>query len=418
MGGKHIKISGGGITETARNDYRMDANDTITNYGGQGVQQNGSKGGVINGKFETIPVGSKCVVEFRPCKDWKGEFGIDWERKSDSHMAVDNAYNGIIGKYGRIYGSEPGAVFTPSNESYKKHLTEYAFFNSYKGKYTVPNMTLIEGETAYLDTITEVLEIPDSMHYEYDTKTFELVILKKLTKSVGKNYDEKAVSIKCIKKFTDNQSIKVIAVKDGKSARVGQINIMANSNLKSVNIIFIPVSHNRVQGAIKGNEITITKNALRQSYIIANIISGGSITAEGRWFNFFFTKMDKGKQLMDSSNVLSIHNYLDGKFFETKENAIYKSYYRVYMLPEGTLNGIAKDVGGVKTVAVFQNRNDSSAPHELMHAMGLYHTFDNDGKYTYKYKNTDNIMDYTHLIGKQRFSTNRWQWKILNPQIS
>lgn len=52
--GNHTKIAGGGITETSRNEYRMDAFDKITNYGGDGVQQNGAQGGVVNGKNEEI----------------------------------------------------------------------------------------------------------------------------------------------------------------------------------------------------------------------------------------------------------------------------------------------------------------------------------------------------------------------------
>jgi Metallo-peptidase family M12B Reprolysin-like len=88
------------------------------------------------------------------------------------------------------------------------------------------------------------------------------------------------------------------------------------------------------------------------------------------------------------------------------------------MLPASEkLNGVAEDLGNnAKVVVVFQNRNDSTSPHELMHAMGLVHSFDNDGKYTYEITKTDNIMDYTHWINKNRFSTSRWQWKILNSQ--
>lgn len=106
-------------------------------------------------------------------------------------------------------------------------------------------------------------------------------------------------------------------------------------------------------------------------------------------------------------------------FFEDNNNEIYRDYYRLYMLPSSnTLNGMAEDIGGKsRVVVVYQNRNDSTAPHELMHAMGLYHTFDNNGLFTYKFRNTDNIMDYTHQIGKNRFSINRWQWKILNPRV-
>jgi len=52
--GNHTKIAGGGISELTRGNYRMDAADTITNYGGDGLQQNGANGGVINGKNEKV----------------------------------------------------------------------------------------------------------------------------------------------------------------------------------------------------------------------------------------------------------------------------------------------------------------------------------------------------------------------------
>lgn len=55
--------------------------------------------------------------------------------------------------------------------------------------------------------------------------------------------------------------------------------------------------------------------------------------------------------------------------------------------------------------------------HELLHAMGLYHSFDNESTYTFEIFKTDNIMDYTHLKRKNRFSTNKFQWKKINPSI-
>ncbi|GAA4762741.1 hypothetical protein GCM10023230_10120 [Flavobacterium hankyongi] len=75
------------------------------------------------------------------------------------------------------------------------------------------------------------------------------------------------------------------------------------------------------------------------------------------------------------------------------------------------------DLNFISRSGVYQGGNDSTAPYELMHAMGLYHTFDNDGKFTYKLYNTDNIMDYTHQVREDRFSTNKWQWKILNSNM-
>ncbi|EKT3967183.1 hypothetical protein NTJ12_002265 [Flavobacterium psychrophilum] len=364
---------------------------------------------------------AKCVVEYRPCKDWKGEFGIDWPRKNDSKMAVDIPYNGIIGKYGALYATDPAAVFTKDKKAYTNHLNQYDTFNCYKGKYYAPNVTLMQGETAFLDTITEVEEEPEKLHYVYDTEIFELTILKKLSSTKGKHFDEKSLKIKCLKQFTQKQSIRIIATKNKYLEKVGEIFVLPNNKVKNVNVLFIPVKYEIDEGSKVGNEIQITANALKQAYINPNIILLVTpIVAKGLFFDFFFTSKGKdGKTKMDTSTHTSIHGYLDEKFFETKENDIYKNHYRVFMLPASEkLNGMAEDIGkNAKAVVVYQNRNDSTTPHELMHAMGLYHTFDNNGLFTYKIRNTDNIMDYTHQIGKKRFSVNRWQWKILNPQI-
>jgi hypothetical protein len=414
---------GGKITISAKGSIKTYAKENIVFNAGKTITATGDENGVSFGEPDDVPPAptiAKCIVEYRPNKEWKGEFGIDWARKADSKMAVDISYNGIIGKYGLVYATESSAVFTPENKSYLNHLNQYSSFNCYKGRYYVPNLTLMEGETANLDAITEVEEQPEKLHYVYDTDIFELNILKKLTTTKGKHFDENALQIKCLKKFSQKQSIRIIATKNKYLEKVGEILVLPNDKVKEVNVLFIPVKYSST-GTVKGNEIQITTNALKQAYINPNVsIFPKIITVSGLWFDFFFTSKGKnGKAKMDTSNFASIHRYLDEKFFETKENDKYKNHYRVYMLPESEkLNGMAENIGkNTKVVVVYQNRNDSTSPHELMHAMGLYHTFDNDGLFTYKIFNTDNIMDYTHQKGKNRFSVNRWQWKILNPEV-
>ena len=420
----YISIVRGKIIETTGGSDTIYANK-IT-YEAKGIiSQTGVEKGVFydkNPKSAPINTRAKCVVEYRPGKEWKGEFGIDWLRKADSKMVVDNNYNGIIGKYGKIYATEKGSIFTPDKKSYLKHLNEYSSFNCYKGKYYVPNLTLMQGETAYLDAITEVKESPDKLHYAHDESIFELTILKKLTTTKGKHFDGRSISIKCLKKFSQKQTIRIIATVGLYMEKVGEICILPNDNVKNVNVLFIPVEYGKLpKTTIVGNELQITKNALKQAYINPLIEKYAiPIKIGGWWFDWFFTSKGKnGTTKMDTSESQSIHRYLDNKFFEDIKNKIYKNHYRVYMLPPSEkLNGMAEDVGNnAKVVVVYQGRNDSTSPHELMHAMGLYHTFDNDGLYTYKLQNTDNIMDYTHQIGKSRFSVNRWQWKILNPQV-
>ncbi len=106
----------------------------------------------------------------------------------------------------------------------------------------------------------------------------------------------------------------------------------------------------------------------------------------------------KKKKLQKEDNGLSFYEYTSGTSYFLK-NANYVGQ-------------------GVKTVIVFQNRdNFTSMVHELIHSIGVHHTFDNDSKYTFELRKTDNVMDYTHQIGKKRFTTNIWQWRILNKNI-
>ncbi|KFF00460.1 hypothetical protein IX39_07380 [Chryseobacterium formosense] len=386
------------------------------------------------GKPPASPTLSKCAVFFRPTKNWKGEFGFDWVRVADTKLETDISYNGIIGNYGKVYATNTNdpknlPKFTPDTKKYNGILTEYNNFGVYKGKYYVPNMTLIAGETAVLDAIVHIEEKPDKLHYAYNTDVFEIIILKQFTVAKGTNFDESSVSIKCKKIFTSPETIRIIATKNKLMQKVGEIKVLPNNKIKNVNIIMIPVTVKKMNstGSVKGNEKVITQNAFNQSYIKANILEKTKpIIADGFLFNLFFTTKDKnGNIVTDISNWRSIHSTLDKIFFEDKKNEIYKSYYRVYMLPTSlNLNGIAEDVGNVKTVVAFQNRNDSSTAHEILHAMGLYHTFDNNSPYTFKLYNTDNIMDYTHQTRnpktnkmKSRFSTNKFQWKKINEGI-
>jgi len=49
--------------------------------------------------------------------------------------------------------------------------------------------------------------------------------------------------------------------------------------------------------------------------------------------------------------------------------------------------------------------------HELGHNLNLKHTFTQSAQHVYKYKSTDNIMDYS---GSDSIFYH-WQWKIMNP---
>lgn len=260
-----IRVVGGTLTKTTGGNHNIFSDENIVYNAGTKITETSDKGISANDPKDTPPpvIRSKCIVEYRPSKDWKGEFGIDWPRKGDSKLQVDIPYNGIMGKYGEIYANKAGAIFTTDNNAYQKHLNQYSSFNCYKGKYYVPNVTLMNGETAFLDAITEVEEEPEKLHYVYDASIFELTILKKLTSTKGKHFDEKAIKIKCLKQFSQKQSIRIIATKNKYLEKVGEILVLPNDIVKNVNVLFIPVKHGAVKGSIRGNEMQILINAFK-----------------------------------------------------------------------------------------------------------------------------------------------------------
>lgn len=187
------------------------------------------------------PTLAKCLVFFRPTKNWKGEFGFDWVRVADSKLQVDNPYNGIIGKYGIAYATQSGAKFTADLTKYKNILNEYNSFSVYKGKYYVPNMTLKVGETAKLNAVVHIEEKPDKLHYAYNADVFDITILKQFTVAKGINYDENSVSIKCKKMFSSPETIRVIATKNKLMQKVGEIKVLPNNTPVEKKILIIPV---------------------------------------------------------------------------------------------------------------------------------------------------------------------------------
>lgn len=98
----------------------------------------------------------------------------------------------------------------------------------------------------------------------------------------------------------------------------------------------------------------------------------------------------------------------------------FDDYYTVFFFGDKSehTNGYAypNSTDGV----FFDGYNSATVPHEMLHAMGLPHSFDYQGvPFAYKYHTTDNIMDYSHHSPNpiKRMSLFYWQWKILNNKI-
>ncbi len=117
-------------------------------------------------------------------------------------------------------------------------------------------------------------------------------------------------------------------------------------------------------------------------------------------------------------------------------------YIRIFFLPEGCRSSQADPNAGMHVdgyslnerngksqhmVVCFGGCEETTPTHELLHALGLPHTFDGSSpraKYTYEDGKTDNLMDYPNpiMVGDlKRISLKslfEWQWETINQKIN
>lgn len=377
---------------------------------------------------------AECIIHIRPGKNYQDcpDFGFDYIRIGDTAYKGDVPYKDIIGKYrdssGNLKQIYYKGMFLKDKNEYSKigNTFEKIIFKNVQDEhktnyiYYIPKMTLRIGKEANLILKIKIEKKAKKLEFRYDKSCFELEGLSNdqiLNKSIGER--ELNLKVKCKKVFSMDQYINILADNE----ICGKLLIKANNYSYQINVVFVEIRTN-IQKDSKGyvyiKEINKLKNVLNQAYIETTEISKTYLDLTGfftsKWFWFKFTK----NGLID---VDELHEYLNSKLDSEYKNK-YKDYYKIYIFGENGdgLNGIAEGLGGVKSAIVFPGRTGdismSTSCHELLHAIGLYHTFDNDSKFTFKRDKIDNVMDYSHWSGIPRSSTTHWQWQKLQQQLS
>jgi hypothetical protein len=422
---------------------------------------------------EYIP--SRCIVNFRPNRDWGGEYGFDWLREGDTGYKGDLKYEGHIGSYGITYATEPGAIFTPDNIlfqtfknlifdpvtiQWKKTPAGNVFYSPCAWLSIFPkDQTLTEGNNkgernrkknkAYIFLFYEILdEVPDSLTIKYNKEYFSLNREEISPKNVGK-YEKSnpmEIAVECLKEFNEDQTIYVeveTRETDGRIKRyvAGQMKVCKNNktNRHKINIVIIQVKTNINGGTHnigKPSPDILDKTERHFYQSLTSINKDWKFNQEtldlrnNNYFKATYTILDLGitKVISNPNSKPSLHEYLNSSFESSfKNNKIiypFKDFYKVFVFNEegGYLtNHIFKKAGGQssgipsnnKCVTIFKDHLMDVIPHELYHAIGLYHTFDNNAPFVAEIYHTNNVMDYNQS-GPVSW---KYQWDLIHSNL-
>lgn len=314
-------------------------------------------------------------------------------------------------------------------KTHKNYHTSYLSIYLDDDKFKVPREIEIQA-------CIKVKKVPERIYLKYEKEFFKIDpdILPNAT-------EDKAIKISCLKELEKDHNIEVRAIfRDEKSISydvvVGKTIVVKNSkkNRKSLDILVVKVitPDQSNLGSKKtgdpGSNFKFVKMYLNQAFINP---SSDEVTLD-------FTKKDikeefknnfvNGDKLIDDSKVLreggrkvDLTNYcvkiLQKK--DSKFNTKYGKHLKIFYFGDKCSNLNGYSLG--KNIALFPGATQATASHEIGHALGLPHTFTGkktNCKFTYDYKKTENIMDYTHHLSGNKGKYGRvcfyhWQWSIM-----
>ena len=414
----------------------------------------------------SIPiVKSKCLVEFRPHSNWKGEYGFDWIRTGDTGRSGDNPLYCILGRYYIPIpnsGGEIDSCGTPKNvEEYDtpvnvtsedyysyKFIKDKEMFNrltrtfsrfkiTWKNPakelpfYVVPILTLWKGRKATFSLKFEGKEKAKNITFEFENSFVEdkgyltlerpKLDLNKISLENGNlNYLKKdCFTICCNKEFDTPQKLLVKA--DGKLC--GAMLILPNSykvrrEIKIV-IIYTETSISDKKGELVGKEESL-RNFLNQAMIdpkitYENLVCKYKNKEENKKFKeecTYFNK-DDGMYYLKGMNMRTFENHIL-KFYYEKFKDKYNDYYKIFLVGERSEKYEGFTEVWNKYYFCLLNADERTAAHEVLHSIGLDHTFEkNSDDFIYEGQQTDNVMDYQN----KGVALYQWQWKLINPAI-
>ena len=394
----------------------------------------------------------RCVVYFKRSENYNGEYGFDWFHMGEKENMSKGDYK-FVDTIGHHYETDEGGnkvTCTDGNAAYKypfevlptqidKKRNSFEYFNiGFKLAKARIGVTPLEDFTYYIPRMTMMPDTEINLVAEIEldgeeNKPKEIKLqfdkadgLKLSHTTLPVHTGKVTLTISCTGELKEKRTLTAVT-DDGDI--VGKLFILPNSkkHQRNINVVFVTVKtkldgQKRKTGTVIPESITLFLNVLHQALVNVDVKEVEIDCTENEFAeNFRYLKgIEYG---IDESKDQLLQEYVMKKLVATFKTT-YKGYYTVFFFGDkcftdgGRLNGYAypNSTYGV----FFDGYNSATVPHEMLHAMGLPHSFDYQGvPFAYKYHTTDNIMDYSHHEPNpiKRTSLFYWQWGMLNHKI-
>ena len=396
----------------------------------------------------------RCVVYFKRSEHYNGEYGFDWFHlgKQEDMSKGDYKFVDTIGHHYETDNDGKKVTCTDGNAAYKypfevlstqidKKRNSFEYFNiGFKLAKARIGVTPLEDFTYYIPRMTMMPDTEINLVAEIEldreeNKPKEIKLqfdkadnLKLSHTTLPVRAGKVTLTISCTGELTEKRTLTAVT-DDGDT--VGTLFILPNSkeHQRDIKVVFVKVKtkldgQKEKTGTVISKSKTLFLNVLHQALVnVDEGVKEVEINCTEKEFAENFRYLKGIEYGIDESKAQLLQEYVMKKMVATF-NTTYKCYYTVFFFgdkcftDEGRLNGYAyqNSTYGV----FFDGYNSATVPHEMLHAMGLPHSFDYQGvPFAYKYHTTDNIMDYSHHLPNpiERMSLFYWQWGILNNKI-
>ncbi|WP_294296111.1 hypothetical protein [uncultured Chryseobacterium sp.] len=419
-------------------------------------------------EFKTIP---RNPVPFLPVnKAYDGEFGFDWLRNGDNpfkEFDPPNAlvpgikiYDGLISGYERASSTTDNMAFDNKDEAYKALKREYYSLPFNNGSYSISFLTLFSQDyrnknipktdssgftppdPPFKATLRVIIKNPllkkGTVKFEF-SETGAFTVTPATITNLQSNDNlpmNLSVEITCLKDIAKQQLIKVMFYPTGSKEAFLAGCIVVNRNdsfaRKDLNVVLVScntdVDKNSIVefGTFSSAEKKAFYQGFHQSLIVPQIVYQNlSLQTEPKYQQGGWYVYTDSLGINYISTIIGIHGDLQSRIQSVYNSKWLKIY--AFDVPGNALGstgagGITEHVG-IRSVVLYKGRDSESIVHEGYHALGLYHTHDDnepiietDKKYTflfakdptndsYQFKSTDNYMSYSTI------TNNIWNWQ-------